>query len=169
MTIDWWTLGFQTVNVLILIGLLRHFFWRPIAATIALRQTTAREAMDEAKAKEAEATAALADIAKIRDGLAKERQGILEKANQAGEQAHAARLAKAEKEAAALTESAKAQADKDAATAEKIWTDKAGQLAVHIAAKLLGSAGKATARPKEKYRTRRLYARSRKCGAPRSA
>jgi len=29
MTIDWWTLGIQTVNVVILIWLLERFFWRP--------------------------------------------------------------------------------------------------------------------------------------------
>jgi len=29
MTIDWWTLGLQTVNVAILVWLLQRFFWRP--------------------------------------------------------------------------------------------------------------------------------------------
>jgi F-type H+-transporting ATPase subunit b len=31
VTIDWWTLGLQAVNVLILIWLLGYFFWRPVA------------------------------------------------------------------------------------------------------------------------------------------
>ena len=35
MTIDWWTLGIQAVNVVILVWLLGRFFWRPVAAMIA--------------------------------------------------------------------------------------------------------------------------------------
>jgi F-type H+-transporting ATPase subunit b len=138
MTVDWWTLGFQTVNVLILIGLLRHFFWRPVAATIALRATTVRKAMDDAKGKDAEATKSLAEIAKTREGFAQEQKAILDDAHKAGEQAYAARLAEAEKDVAAVADSAKAQAEKDVANAEKTWTDKAGKLAMHIAARLLG-------------------------------
>ena len=42
MTIDWWTLGFQSVNVAVLVWLLQHFFWRPVAAMIALRRTHGR-------------------------------------------------------------------------------------------------------------------------------
>ena len=137
MTIDWWTLGFQTVNVLVLIWLLQRFFWRPVAAMIALRATTAQKAIDDANAKVAEAKAALADIEKTRQGFAKERQKILDDAHKASEQEHAARLADAEKDVAALNEAAKAQADKDAATTEKLWTDKAGTLAVQIAGRLL--------------------------------
>jgi F-type H+-transporting ATPase subunit b len=137
MTIDWWTLGFQTVNVLVLMWLLQHFFWRPVAAIIALRATTAQKAIDDAKANDAKAKAGLADIAKTRDGFAKERQTILDDAHKTGEDAHAARLAEAEKEVAALAESAKAQAAKDAAAAEKMWMSKAGKLAVIIATKLL--------------------------------
>ena len=38
MTIDWWTLGIQTVNVVILIWLLQRFFWRPVAAMIEQRR-----------------------------------------------------------------------------------------------------------------------------------
>ncbi|MDU1693666.1 MAG: ATPase, partial [Bradyrhizobium sp.] len=31
MTIDWWTVGLQAVNVTILVWLLARFFWRPVA------------------------------------------------------------------------------------------------------------------------------------------
>ena len=34
MTIDWWTLGLQTVNVIALVWLLGRFFWRPLAGMI---------------------------------------------------------------------------------------------------------------------------------------
>ena len=60
MTIDWWTLGIQTVNVAILVWLLQRFFWRPVAAMIELRRTTTQAALDDAQATKAKATAALA-------------------------------------------------------------------------------------------------------------
>ena len=41
MTIDFWGLGLQAVNVLILVWLLSRVFWRPVAAAIAKRQETA--------------------------------------------------------------------------------------------------------------------------------
>ena len=61
MTIDWWTLGFQTVNVAILIWLLGHFFWKPVAALIAARKTAAQKLTEEAKARLGKANHALAD------------------------------------------------------------------------------------------------------------
>ena len=45
MTIDWWTLGIQTVNVVILVWLLQRFFWRPVAAMIEQRRATAQTAL----------------------------------------------------------------------------------------------------------------------------
>ncbi len=42
MSIDWWTLGFQTVNVAILIWLLGHFFWKPVAAMIEAERAAGR-------------------------------------------------------------------------------------------------------------------------------
>ena len=102
MTIDWWTLSFQAVNVLILIWLLGRFFWRPVAAMIAQRRDTAQETLADVEAKRAKAAAALADIARTRAGLARERDAILKAAQETAEQAHAARLREAAKEAAAL-------------------------------------------------------------------
>ncbi|MGB7973009.1 MAG: ATPase, partial [Roseiarcus sp.] len=70
MTIDWWTLSFQAINVLILIWLLAHFFWRPVAAMISERRDAAQKTFADVEAKRAEAAAALADIARTRAGLA---------------------------------------------------------------------------------------------------
>ena len=38
MRIDWWTLAFQTINVLILIWILSQFLFRPVVAIIEQRQ-----------------------------------------------------------------------------------------------------------------------------------
>ena len=49
MRIDWWTLGLQTINILVLVWLLAHFLFRPIAAIIAERKALARKLLDEAE------------------------------------------------------------------------------------------------------------------------
>ena len=44
MTIDWWTLGLQTINVLILIWILARFLFRPVAKIIAAERAAAQQA-----------------------------------------------------------------------------------------------------------------------------
>ena len=77
MTIDWWTIGIQTVNVVILMWLLGKFFWRPVAGMIDQRRIAAQKTLAEADAKRGAAIAALADIEKTRAGFAREREAIL--------------------------------------------------------------------------------------------
>ena len=95
MTIDWWTLGLQAVNVLILIWLLARFFWKPVAGMIAARRDEVAKTLAEAEAKRAEATAAAAEIEKTRAGFAGEREAVLAAARDAAEKDRAAELAKA--------------------------------------------------------------------------
>ena len=42
MKIDWWTLALQAVNAAVLIWLLAHFLFRPVADIIAARQKAAQ-------------------------------------------------------------------------------------------------------------------------------
>ena len=113
MTIDWWTLGIQAVNVVILIWLLGRFFWRPVAAMIEQRRAAAQKLLTEAETKRSQATDALVDIERIRKGFDKEREAILAAAQRSAEQARAGILASAAKEAAALETSAKAAIEKE--------------------------------------------------------
>ncbi len=136
MTIDWWTLGIQTVNVVILIWLLGRFFWRPVAAMIEQRRDTAQRIVAEAEAKRGEATAALAEIERTRAGFARERDAILAAAHEAAERERATRLAEAEKEARSLEAAAKAAIEKEKQAVDKAWADRASRLAVDIAGRL---------------------------------
>jgi F-type H+-transporting ATPase subunit b len=136
MTIDWWTLGIQAVNVLILVWLLGRFFWRPLAAMIEGRRAAAAKSLAETEAKRAEATAALTGIEETRAGFAKERDAILAAAHQAADQAHAARLVQAETAATALEAAAKAAIEKERQAAEQAWADRAAHLAIEIAQRL---------------------------------
>jgi len=50
MRIDWWTLAFQTINALVLIWLLSHFLFRPVAQMVAARRQAAADLMTQAGA-----------------------------------------------------------------------------------------------------------------------
>ena len=125
MTIDWWTLGIQAVNVLILIWLLARFFWRPVAAMIEQRRATAQQILAEAETKRSQATDALAEIERTRAGFDREREAIIAAAHEAAEQARAALLASAAKEAAALEASARTAIEKERDAAEAAWAERA--------------------------------------------
>jgi F-type H+-transporting ATPase subunit b len=141
MTIDWWTLGIQAVNVVILIWLLGRFFWRPVAAMIEQRRAAAQKLLTEAETKRSQATDALVDIERIRKGFDKEREAILAAAQRSAEQARAGILASAAKEAAALETSAKAAIEKERDASEKVWAERANRLAIEIAERLVARLG----------------------------
>ncbi|MBO0903378.1 F0F1 ATP synthase subunit delta [Jiella sonneratiae] len=138
MTLDWWTFGFQTVNVLILVWLLSRFFFKPLAAMIAARRQAAAAMLAEADAARRKAVDAAAAIETTRAGFAGERAGILDEARTEAEALRQEILAKAKAEAA------KTESDAEAAIAGRVdaqrraFEEEAARLAVDIAAKLLG-------------------------------
>ena len=137
MTIDWWTLGIQTVNVAILVWLLQRFFWRPVAAMIEQRRDATRRTMAEAEAAKLQATAALAEIEQTRAGFAKEREAILTAARAEAETTRIALLADARQQAASIAAAAKAATDQANAAAADAWTERSARLAVAIAGQLV--------------------------------
>ena len=137
MTIDWWTLGLEAVNVAVLIWLLARFFWRPLAAMIEERRIAAAKDLTEAAAKRTEAEKALAEIATIRAGLAKEREAMLVAAAGEADKEHATRLAQAMTEIEALRAAARAAIVKQKDEARKDWHEHAAKLAVDIAGRLV--------------------------------
>lgn len=138
MTIDLWTLGFQTVNVVILVWLLQRFFWKPVSGMIAGRRSATQRSQDDTQAKRAEVVTALADIERTRAGLGKERDGILAAAHADAETARATELAEAQKQAVSLRTAAAATAAEEKDASEKAWNGRASDLSVAIAGKLAG-------------------------------
>lgn len=137
MTIDWWTLGIQTVNVAILIWLLARFFWRPVAAMIEQRRDATRQTLADANASRSAAQAALADVERARAGLAGEREAVLAAAQAAAEREAVARREQAGMEAAAIEAAARAAIESERRAAEKAWAARAADLAVAIAGRLV--------------------------------
>jgi F-type H+-transporting ATPase subunit b len=137
MTIDWWTLGIQTINVAVLVWLLQRFFWRPVAAVIEQRRNATMRTMSEADAAKIQATAALAEIEQTRAGFVKEREAILAAARADAETTRTALLADARQQAASLEAAAKAAIVAANVAAAEAWTERAARLAVDIAAQLV--------------------------------
>jgi F-type H+-transporting ATPase subunit b len=137
MTIDWWTLGIQTVNVAILVWLLQRFFWRPVAAMIEQRRDATRRSMAEAETAKVQATAALAEIEQTRAGFANEREAILTAARAEAETTRIALLADARQQATSIEAAAKSAIDRANAAAADAWTERSAHLAVAIAAQLV--------------------------------
>jgi F-type H+-transporting ATPase subunit b len=136
MKIDWWTLGFQATNVIVLVWLLQHFFWRPIAAMIAQRRSTTEKALADAKATQDHADAALADIVATRAGFAHEHAALLAAARKEADIARTTLLDSAAREATAHTEAAHAATLAEHDAAEAAWSGHASRLAVQIAGRL---------------------------------
>ncbi len=104
MTIDWWTLGIQTVNVAVLVWLLQRFFWRPVAAMIEQRRAAAQQQLAEARGQARRRRPPRSPRSSGRAPASpQEREAILAAAHEAGRSdARAALLAEAAQQAAAL-------------------------------------------------------------------
>lgn len=137
MTINLWGLGLQAINVLILVWLLSRFLWRPVAAAIAQRQDAARAMLDDAMATGNQAAEVRAEVDKARAGIAMERETLLAGAAAQAESARAATLAQARQEAATLVQAAQVAMDRETCALRKENAEKAAELAVEIAHKLL--------------------------------
>lgn len=137
MTIEWWTVGLQAVNVTILVWLLARFFWRPVAGMIEERRAAAVQVLAEADAKRNEANNALVEIERIRSGFDKERETIIAAAHRSAEQERQALLALAAKEVATLEDSAKTSIEKERQAIEQAWVNRASRLAIEIAKRLV--------------------------------
>lgn len=138
MTLDWWGLGLQAINVLILVWLLSRVFWRPIAGAITRRQDAAQAMLEEGKTAQAKADAALAEVAETRAGIAAEREAILAEAKATADTVAKAALKDAQTKADAMIAAARTAIDRDRNTARKENATRAAELSVEIAARLLG-------------------------------
>ncbi|QIB35742.1 ATP synthase F0 subunit B [Ancylobacter pratisalsi] len=137
MKIDWWTLGLQTANVLVLIWILSRFLFRPVAAMIEERRALATKSLDDAKADRAAAEAERHKAEEATAGLAQARVAALKSAAEEAEAEKQGILASARAEAERLRKAAEADIARarqdDAAAIE----GRASTLALDIADKLL--------------------------------
>jgi len=137
MHIDWWTLALQAINVLILVWILARFFYRPVSAIIEQRRAAAARVLADAAAMRAAAEAEKADIQATRDGFAAERDRLLSAARKEIESERTVMLAQASERMEALRSQNVVLLARERAAMERAVVDRAGELAVQIAQRLL--------------------------------
>ena len=85
MRFDWTTLLLQTVNLLVLVWLLRRFLFRPVMGIIAERRRAADALLADAEAARDAARTEAEDVAKRRQSLAAEGDQLLASAHASAE------------------------------------------------------------------------------------
>lgn len=137
MRIDWWTLGFQVANLLVLIWILARYLFRPVAAIITARKAEAVRLLVEARAAREAAAAEQAKAEAATAAIAENRAAALQQASEDAKAETAALLAAAREQASQLRNQAQ-QAIERTRASEAIDADgRACRLAVDIAARLL--------------------------------
>lgn len=137
MKLDWWTLGLQTINVIVLLWVLQRFLFKPVLAVIARRQQATQQLMDDAAAAKQAAEQAREAFEAKRDELASGREQALAAAQAEATKARDELLAQATAEAQQRRAAGEAvlQRERDDAAAD--LRTKASTLAGDLARRLL--------------------------------
>jgi F-type H+-transporting ATPase subunit b len=138
MTIDWWTLGLQAVNFLVLVWLLTRFLYRPVRRIIEQRKALVDEARNEAEKAKADAEAAHQRYEEERAKLPVERQEMLKKVHDELEEDRKNILGSAKGEAEKLLAAAKASIEDQRREALKGVKTDVATLAGVLAGRILG-------------------------------
>jgi len=144
MRIDWWTLALQTANVLVLIWLLARFLFRPVAEIVARRQDEANKLLADAAAVRRQADEARADLERARANMAAVSDKVFAEARTAAEAERSALLIRTKEELTKLRAEADAAISRDRIAMEKTLIDRARELSLEIARRLVGRVTPAT-------------------------
>jgi F-type H+-transporting ATPase subunit b len=82
--IDWFTVGAQAVNFLILVWLLQRFLYRPVMKAIDAREKNIAQKIAAASAQETKGQAAAEELRKRTEAFDRDREGLMRKAAQEG-------------------------------------------------------------------------------------
>ncbi|HEX2939867.1 MAG TPA: hypothetical protein VHO91_02395 [Rhodopila sp.] len=137
MRFDWTTLALQTVNLIVLVWLLRRFLFRPMTALIAERRVAAEKLLADAATICAAAAAEAEQVAAREKRLVANGDEILAEARAAARTEQAALLRQAQDDIAQARAAARAEQEQDRARMRRQLEDEASRLAVTIASRLL--------------------------------
>jgi F-type H+-transporting ATPase subunit b len=82
--IDWFTVGAQAINFLVLVWLLRRYLYKPVLAAIDAREQKIAAKIKDAETLETKAKAAGDELCKRAEAFDQERDGLMRKATEAG-------------------------------------------------------------------------------------
>lgn len=140
MEIDGWTIALQAVNFLILVGLLRHFLYKPVLAAIDRRQAEAGRLLDDAAHRLEAAETEHRQAAAARAAIDAETERLMAEARgRVGAEIEAVH-AKAVRDADALIADGRATLDAERTAAVHELRAHAVELGVDIAGTLLAAA-----------------------------
>jgi F-type H+-transporting ATPase subunit b len=137
MHIDWWTLGLQTVNALVLVWLLARFLFRPVAKIVAERQHAAAALMADAAAAKAAALDEQQKAAADSAQLAAQRTHLLEAATAEAVQLKTSLENEARADTEQMRTAAQAAIDASRREAAAADSDRASRFALDVTARLL--------------------------------
>lgn len=137
MHFDWATLALQTINILVLVWLLRRFLFRPVAAIVAARKEAAEKLLADAATARDAARAEAEQAAAQRKALADEAEAMRATARKAADAEHAQLLQQARAEADRLTAAETRRLAEERTRMQSALEADAGRLAVRIAAQVL--------------------------------
>ena len=137
MQIDWWTLGLQTVNALVLIWLLSRFLFRPIASILADRKAAAQRLLDEAAAAEASARTLEEQARAAVEEIAAKRAETIRAATEEAKAASRELLDAAKTDADRMRADMRADIERLEKTERRAEAERASLLSVDIARRLL--------------------------------
>lgn len=101
--IDWFTVGAQIVNFLILVGLLKHFLYGPIVNAMDKREEKIRNRLQAAEEKRDQAENRVAEYERKRHELEEQEQDLLREAREKADGERKERMRKAREEIEALS------------------------------------------------------------------
>lgn len=137
MRLDWWTLGLQTINLLVLVWILNRVFFQPIARIIARRQAAATDLLHKAEAEHARAGEEEEQARKEEEAAEAARGNVLETAAAAAKSRAETIIAEARKEADALRAEVREENARWKKSEQTKAEARATQLAVDITRKTL--------------------------------
>ncbi len=137
MEFNWWTFGFQVVNVLVLLGLLSHFLFRPVSAMIARRAEETRKVLQEAEQAKKAAAETRKAAEEERQQFQQQRPELLERARREADQQRAELIGEARNEAARIISEADKKAARMLGRAGQAQAEETKRLALRVAGRLV--------------------------------
>lgn len=140
VSIDWWTLVLQSLNLLIVMGGLYFLLFKPVAQIMKRREETIEGQLSHAASAKEEADRLLAEYKAQLQTAKTEAREIVDKAVKDAEEYGRTRRAEADAEAQAILERAKQEIQRERELALTAIRDEVATLAVAAASKVLGRA-----------------------------
>jgi F-type H+-transporting ATPase subunit b len=135
--IDWFTVGAQALNFLVLVALMRRFLYKPVLGAIEAREKRIAEELADAAAKQAEAKKERDQFQHKNEEFDRERAGLLSKATDAANAERKRLLDDARKAADALSAKRQEMLENDAHNLNQAISRRTQQEVFAIARKAL--------------------------------